>query len=64
MLYCNSFEMKHSAKYKNIKEKKQGGGKTSNSNFERGEHKNFNQIKPNNNFLLIFDASCKFPRGL
>ena len=27
MLYCNSFEMKHSAKYKNIKEKKQGGGK-------------------------------------
>jgi hypothetical protein len=56
--------MKHSAKYKNIKEKKQGGGKTSNSNFERGEHKNFNQIKPNNNFLLIFDASCKFPRGL
>ena len=63
MLYCHSFVIEHNAKYKNM-EKKNEGGRTSNSNFERGEHKNFNQIKPNNNFLLIFDASCKFPRGL
>ena len=63
MLYCHSFVIEHNAKYKNMKKRK-GGGRTSNSNFERGEHKNFNQIKPNNNFLLIFDASCKFPRGL
>ena len=44
MLYCNSFEMKHSAKYKNIKEKKQGGGKTSNSNFDKERAQKF---KPN-----------------